>query len=166
MHRRFPSKCVHHVRKGDRIPTRGGGQRLADLVGLVLLTPAVTRARQRRGHFDRRLDGLPGAGQNQPYQSSADLGHQADRHDGDGTGRPLEAVLLDHVSDFVTEHTGEFVFGVEQGQQATRNVDVATGNGEGIGLGLVEHGKVELGDRFRIGFFDEPVPDRADIRGE
>ena len=55
----------------------------------------------------------------------------------------LGAVARRHMADLVGDHAGELRFVVGERHQAARDMDVAAGQGEGVGFGAVEHDEGE-----------------------
>ena len=66
------------------------------------------------------------------------------------------------VADLVRQHSGQLGLIFQIGQQAAIDVDVATGQGKGVDVGAVDHGK----GKCRIGFIavgDQSLADTIDI---
>jgi hypothetical protein len=135
---RKAGKAAHHAkepRRGLRVIARLAGKLDALAIGIELLVLA------EGGHGLARPVGR-GIGRGVAAKDAGD--HAVDDFGGAGAIGPGARMAQRHMGDFMRQHGRQLARIAGQRQDAARHIDIAARQGEGIDLGTVEDGDLEL----------------------
>src|SRR5215472_17256879 len=112
------------------VPTGIGRHLLRDFVGFSLLAPAVWCKHEALGEFSDSSNNVADELTHQTGDPRNEIREERERA---LTGDPLYCVPSCHVPDLVSHHARQFVLRIDQCQQATRDIDIPSGQAKALG---------------------------------
>ena len=148
--------------QAGRVPARVRGELHAEPIGLTLLLLAVRRQHDASG---KRACSGDDPAEIRAHDAERGRRHAEQQRERSRGRRAAHVVVGDDVADLMSRHSDQLVLAVQEGEESAAHVDVATGQGKGVELVVVEkaEGPVAV---LRGGAADQPCAHVADVAGE